>query len=266
MGVWFNAHPELELRCGGKRVSGEGFYVFDYAQPAAVERWVETFTDAVATGFIDGGFVGESSSSCSRLLSGNGPRKWCADGLATDAGWRSRWLKGCNESYQDKFVAGVSAAQKMVRKQTGLCKMLSSRFFPPCSFVAAQLGEKLGPDRLVFANMGPMRPGDNAQMIEFFKPAANDIQQVRPQTLETVLNCTEESGLAHSWALSRRILWRCTRTTRRREDSTRPWRRFSSGRRPTRFGISGVAAGSATCVAAQSLPVDPWLAPVLHTF
>ena len=73
MGVWFNAHPELELRCGGKRVSGEGFYVFDYAQPAAVERWVETFTDAVATGFIDGGFVGESSSSsCSWLLSGNG--------------------------------------------------------------------------------------------------------------------------------------------------------------------------------------------------
>ena len=66
--------------------------------------------------------------------------------------------------------------------QTDLCKMLSSRFFPlSCSFVAAQLGEKLGPDRLVFANMGPMRPGDNAQMIEFFKPAANDIQQVRPQ-------------------------------------------------------------------------------------
>ena len=62
VGVWFNAHPELELRCGGKRVSGEGFYVFDYAQPAAVERWVETFTDAVATGYIDGGFVGESSS------------------------------------------------------------------------------------------------------------------------------------------------------------------------------------------------------------
>ena len=67
-------------------------------------------------------------------------------------------------------------------RRTWLCKMLSSRFFPlSCSFVVAQLGEKLGPDRLVFANMGPMRPGDNAQMIEFFKPAANDIQQVRPQ-------------------------------------------------------------------------------------
>jgi hypothetical protein len=124
VGVWFDEHPELELSCGGKPVIEQGFHAFDYAQPAAVDRWVQTYTDAVATGCIDGAFV---------------------DGLATDAGWRSRWLKGCNASHQTAFLKGVAAAQQ-------------------------QLGQKLGPDRLIFANMGPMRPGDNAQMIEFFLP------------------------------------------------------------------------------------------------
>ena len=111
VGVWFDEHPELELSCGGKPVKEQGFHAFDYAQPAAVDRWVKTYTDAVSTGYIDGAFV---------------------DGLATDAGWRSRWLKGCNASHQDAFVKGVATAQQ-------------------------QLGQKLGPDRLVFANMGPMR-------------------------------------------------------------------------------------------------------------
>ena len=54
VGVWFDQHPSLELSCNGSRVADEGFHAFDYAQPAAVARWVQTFTDAVATGYIDG--------------------------------------------------------------------------------------------------------------------------------------------------------------------------------------------------------------------
>ena len=76
------------------------------------------------------------------------------DGLATDEGWRKRWLKGCNKTYIDRFLAGVASAQKL-------------------------LGERLGPNRLVFANMGPMRLGDNAQMIEFFKPDASNIANLQ---------------------------------------------------------------------------------------
>jgi hypothetical protein len=133
-GVYFDKHPELELRNDssgelvskvqdGSSSSGHvGWYAFDYSQPAAVERWVKTFTDAVATGYIDGAFV---------------------DGLMSDSGWKSSLLKGCNATHQAAFLAGLAAAQE-------------------------SLGQKLGPNRLVFANMGDMRPGDNAQMMETF--------------------------------------------------------------------------------------------------
>ena len=149
MGVWFDAHPSLELACNntlilGSKPNPDGkigpwdnpWHVVDFAQPAAVQRWVRTVTDSVATGNIDGAFV---------------------DGMLADrggamGGWTGRFLNGggwqhakCNESHQAKFLDGLNASQELLRQH-------------------------LGPERIVFANLVPMRPGDNAIMIEGFHP------------------------------------------------------------------------------------------------
>ena len=66
MGVWFDNHTSLELRCNGTLILGSKpkpdgtigpwdnpWHVIDYAQLPAVARWVQTVTDSVATGTID---------------------------------------------------------------------------------------------------------------------------------------------------------------------------------------------------------------------
>jgi len=132
-GVWFDQHPQQEVRndSSGKLVGfkqegspATGWHAFDYSSSTAVNRWVATITDNVATGFIDGAFV---------------------DGLSSNGSWTAKGgiLWGCNKTHQQAFLDGLAEAQRM-------------------------LGAKLGPNRLVFANMGSMRPGDNAQMMEFF--------------------------------------------------------------------------------------------------
>jgi len=151
VGAWFEEHPQYLLNCNDRNyIMGSGnvfdqHHVYDLAQPAAVEAWVEAGVKAVETGHIDGIFV---------------------DGVLEDT--RGDWVGNpvlnfmgyilgpahCNHSHASAWLQGVNSSQKL-------------------------LSQKLGPDRLIFANMGPPREGNNAVMIESFKPNNHYLQRLQ---------------------------------------------------------------------------------------
>ena len=62
LGHWFDANPQLEAHNADgslATVTSEGFtwHIFDFAQPAARQAWVEALVKAVGSGLVDGVFV-----------------------------------------------------------------------------------------------------------------------------------------------------------------------------------------------------------------
>ena len=135
--MWFDDHSANELRNDssgafiGKVQQGspaDGWRLFDWSQPAAVARWVQTFTDAVGSGYIDGAFV---------------------DGLQTDRQLEGGVLAGCTAAHKAAFVAGLAEAQASLGAALG-----------PDRLVIANIG--------ISGNPAAVRAGDNARMLETF--------------------------------------------------------------------------------------------------